>query len=327
LLGMHALPEDVRAEFYPQVRHSLIERGVITAADVPEQYDGAWFQSALNYGQQPQKVGTREVVITNPDGSRTTHIVKDEAGQTFESAAPAKEGPKPGSEEDFIQRFARDLGVPVEQLKPSQIESARRRYAQMTRFVEPKAATDADQEWVVRNGVVTPIAKGTAQAGDRPYDAVAARQANAIDPVESESVTRTALGLVDRLASHPGIDRATGAYEVRGFTQDAVDFNSIRDQLVAALALPNLGALKGPMSDKDILFVKQLATRLENRRLSKAETIKAIEEARTFLNGKLSGATAPAPSAVQAATPARAGGPGPAGPAAPRAMADPLGIR
>lgn len=118
---------------------------------------------------------------------------------------------------------------------------------------------------------------------------------NSVDA--ARQTTQSALDLATRLETHPGIGKATGAYEMRGFTQDAQNFNSIRNQLVAALALPNLGALKGPMSDKDILFVKQLATRLENPKIDDAETVRAIQEAKTFLQSKLAdtaAVTAPA---------------------------------
>ncbi len=109
--------------------------------------------------------------------------------------------------------------------------------------------------------------------------------------------TQNALDLVDQLEKDPGLGAATGAYEVRGFTQGAQDFNGMRNQLVALLALPSLGALKGPMSDKDILFVKQLATRLENPRLSEAATRKALAEAKTFLQSKLGKGGSVAPGA------------------------------
>lgn len=117
----------------------------------------------------------------------------------------------------------------------------------------------------------------------------------------AQASTETALGLVDRLLgdesdpskpTHPGMAGATGAYEMAGWRQDPTDFNAIRDQLVAALALPNLGALKGPMSDKDVIFVKQLATRLSNTRMSEAETRRALAEARAFLKDKLASGAA-----------------------------------
>lgn len=111
----------------------------------------------------------------------------------------------------------------------------------------------------------------------------------------AQQATETALDLIDRLGGnpekqmgeHPGLDKLYGAYEMRGWTQDAQDAASIRDQLVATLTVPNLGALKGPMSDKDILFVKSLATRLGNSKISGPEARKALAEARTFLQAKL----------------------------------------
>lgn len=114
----------------------------------------------------------------------------------------------------------------------------------------------------------------------------------------AKTATQDALGLVERLETHPGIGKATGAYEMRGFTQGAHDFNSIRNQLVAALTLPNLGALKGPMSDKDVKFVKELSTRLGDTYLSAEETRRALAEAKTFLQNKIGGdAGAGAPQA------------------------------
>jgi hypothetical protein len=181
----------------------------------------------------------------------------------------------------------------------------------------PKTVTDdptaANAEWERRQGIEHKNRLGEIAAqGAQTRQNTAARTNNAPDPAEAASITKTALDLAGRLETHPGIGRATGAYEMRGFTQDAVDFNAIRDQLVAALALPNLGALKGPMSDKDVLFVKQLATRLSNPSLSEAETRTAIAEAKTFLNGKLGAApTPPAPVTPGGGAGARTGGPGP----------------
>lgn len=105
----------------------------------------------------------------------------------------------------------------------------------------------------------------------------------------AQQTTKTALELADRLENHPGFGVAYGNISSRfsGFDQDAIDAGSIRDQLVAALALPNLGALKGPMSDKDILFIKNISTRLGNPKISEDEAHRAIAEAKVFLSGKL----------------------------------------
>lgn len=167
-----------------------------------------------------------------------------------------------------------------------------------------------DKKWVIRNGQPMPVTEGEYQPGDVPYDKALAPQ----DTAAARESTQTALSLVDRLLGvdgdpkqppHEGMGAATGAYELRGFTQPAQDFNGIRDQLVATLTLPNLGALKGPMSDKDVVFVKQLATRLGNKRLSDAETRRALAEARVFLKGKLaSGGT----TALGAGQPSGGGG-------------------
>ncbi len=111
--------------------------------------------------------------------------------------------------------------------------------------------------------------------------------------------TRTALNTVDRMLGTDaegqpvpnsvagGLDAATGAYELRGFTQAAQDFNAERARLVALLAQPNLGALKGPMSDKDIIFVQNMATTLANPKMSAENTRQALIQAREFLRGRL----------------------------------------
>lgn len=96
---------------------------------------------------------------------------------------------------------------------------------------------------------------------------------------------QNAIAIAQRLKTHPGLNKMYGAYEMRGFTQDARDAAALRDQLVAALTLPNLGSLKGPMSDKDVLFIKSLATRLQDSHISEGEAARAIDEAVAKLSG------------------------------------------
>lgn len=74
--------------------------------------------------------------------------------------------------------------------------------------------------------------------------------------------------MLDSQGVGAGLDAATGAYELRGFTQPAQNFNAYRDRLAAMLTAPNLKYLKGPLSDKDIIFVQNLSTNLANRRMS-----------------------------------------------------------
>jgi hypothetical protein len=106
---------------------------------------------------------------------------------------------------------------------------------------------------------------------------------------DSRRVTENALALARRARSHPGLRKTHGIISSRisVISQDAADYKGIRDQLVAALTLPNLGALKGPMSDKDVKFVKDLATRLANDQMSDEEAVRAIDEAISFLESKL----------------------------------------
>jgi hypothetical protein len=104
---------------------------------------------------------------------------------------------------------------------------------------------------------------------------------------------QTTLSLIDRLEQHPGVARITGNMEMLGWTQPAKDAAAIRDQLIASLTLPNLGTLKGPMSDKDVQFVKQLATRLSSPGISEQEFRQAITEAKTKLSGGGEMAAAP----------------------------------
>lgn len=100
--------------------------------------------------------------------------------------------------------------------------------------------------------------------------------------------TAVALDLVNRLETHPGLDMSSGliSSHFAGLSQSATDANALRDQLVATLTLPNLGTLKGPMSDRDVVFVKQLATRLGNHSMSDTETRTALQEAKAFLQSK-----------------------------------------
>jgi hypothetical protein len=89
LAGMDALPEETRAEVYPAVRENLVSRQIITPEDAPEAYDAGWFQQARGFGQAaPKAPGTRQVEITNPDGTKTIKVVPDTPGQEFTSAAP-----------------------------------------------------------------------------------------------------------------------------------------------------------------------------------------------------------------------------------------------
>jgi hypothetical protein len=87
------------------------------------------------------------------------------------------------------------------------------------------------------------------------------------------------------LADTDGMAKATGAFEMRGGSQAAIDWNAKRRRVVAALTLPNLGTLKGPMSDRDVEFVKSIASVLGEGRLSEQAVRDALTRARQALAG------------------------------------------
>lgn len=169
-------------------------------------------------------------------------------------------------------------------------------------FREPRAGADPETV-ALRNDLL----RIQVDAAKDKATAVTASKDKATS--DAQAVTEGAITQLQRLKTHPGLNAAQGAYEMRGFTQDAQNFNAIRDQVVNALALPNLGALKGPMSDKDVAFVKNISTRLGNHNIDEAEAVKAIDEAIVFLQGKLSegGTTNTASNGAGAGAP-KAGG-------------------
>jgi hypothetical protein len=97
--------------------------------------------------------------------------------------------------------------------------------------------------------------------------------------------TADTIGLLNRFETHPGTPKAYGIINSRTapFSQDAQDAIAVRDQLVAALTLPNLGVLKGAASDNDVRFMKQMSSRLTNPTISMNEVQSAIRETRTYL--------------------------------------------
>lgn len=74
-----------------------------------------------------------------------------------------------------------------------------------------------DQQWVIRNGKVTPIPRGTAQPGDQPYDEVAARQQyGAADPqAEAVDTAQEVVRIATALRDSPGFAGAFGVVSSR----------------------------------------------------------------------------------------------------------------
>lgn len=144
------------------------------------------------------------------------------------------------------------------------------------RYRQPSSAAQ-DQQWVVRNGQPVPIPKGTAQPGDRPYDPVAERQTanNSLDPKAADETRQQILTAAQDLLKHPGLDAFTGTtfnpqhgfgwYDDPIGGTDAAGAKALYDNFVSLSALPNLEKLRGPLSDKDIEFIKSASTRAKPR--------------------------------------------------------------
>lgn len=86
MVGMNDLPEDVRASVYPNIRQGLVSGGVITEQDAPPEYDPAWWQSTIKFGEKPTAPVAVEGV--GPDGNPQTQFVVPEVGTTVQKPAP-----------------------------------------------------------------------------------------------------------------------------------------------------------------------------------------------------------------------------------------------
>lgn len=66
------------------------------------------------------------------------------------------------------------------------------------------------------------------------------------------------ISLIEELKTHPGKNLATGfsSFSTKAKGTDPYDFGIKFNNLIAKLSLDNVGLLKGPMSDKDLQFIK-----------------------------------------------------------------------
>lgn len=128
----------------------------------------------------------------------------------------------------------------------------------------------------MRGGKPTPIQPGTAQPGDTPYDEVGERQRagqNALPPDQASQARADILSAAKALRTHKGLGSYTGTrfnlshglgwYDDPIAGTDAAGAKSLHDNLTALLALPNLEKLRGPLSDKDIEFIKAASSKLQ----------------------------------------------------------------
>jgi hypothetical protein len=109
ILGMNAIPDDLRGQAYPSVRQSLIQRGVIKPEDAPEQYDPAWWAQTSAYGQEPADAkGPKLAQITTigADGQPVTKFVEEKAGAEYPQVPKSQtdKAAAVGSFEDYVTR-------------------------------------------------------------------------------------------------------------------------------------------------------------------------------------------------------------------------------
>lgn len=281
-------PEQQRAS-WPQVQQRLRTEAGWEANRIPAAYPGGgWARSmaaallpldkAFDFVfKEPEPPKTREIRTRNADGSEAIQIVEDAPGFSATSAAPVKE-PKtypvtvPGLNGQPMNKLATEdemrAGVPG--------------YRAPTAPRAPVA-----QQWVVRNGQPTPIQPGTAQPGDLPYDAVAARSGGGTKDDDLRATQRQratdGIAIIDSLiqfnpdgsvkSTDPGLDRAFGAIQghpwVPDMRQGTVDAAAAADRLLALVTLPEMQSLRGlgPASDRDVAIVQSGASTIKNRRI------------------------------------------------------------
>jgi hypothetical protein len=131
-------------------------------------------------------------------------------------------------------------------------------------YAQPSAAGN-DQVWVLRGDKVTPIAKGTAQPGDVPYDPVAARQPGGTAG-KAQEIASEAARVAKALRVHPGMNNAFGVLDSKlpTFRQSTADAEVLRNTLQSLLTLDNMGLMKGVLSDSDMKVIQQASTTLAN---------------------------------------------------------------
>lgn len=127
-------------------------------------------------------------------------------------------------------------------------------------------ASTPQQEWVIRGGTLTPIPRGTAQPGDTPYDAVAARSAQPVNTSEAVDTAREVQRLAGSLAGHKGFGGTFGKWSSQTpqllASQDTIDSRTLLNSLKGLLTIENMGKMKGVLSDADMRILQQASTTL-----------------------------------------------------------------
>lgn len=140
---------------------------------------------------------------------------------------------------------------------------------------QPTGGGTDQQEWVVRNGEIVPIKKGTASPGDRPYNEVTQRKTDESEKrVESvATMAQDALTLVESLKTMPGLSGAVGArgpMSLFGFLDrpisgsEAAGYRANYDSLKSKITIPALQQMRGlgAMSDREFRTLSDSVTAL-----------------------------------------------------------------
>lgn len=135
------------------------------------------------------------------------------------------------------------------------------------RYRRPESTAQRKPEWVRQaDGSVIDI-NGVAPPGTKPYDAVAERSSQPVNPAEAQDTAREAARLAGDLLKHPGLGGAFGVVSSQFPTvrQDTADAESLRDSLTSLLTLENTGKLKGVLSNTDMQILRQASTSLNSK--------------------------------------------------------------
>ncbi len=136
---------------------------------------------------------------------------------------------------------------------------------------KPERGPAPEYEWITRNGNPMQIRKGSAQAGDRPYEKAAA---NGPDPAKAAETRTKILDAAKALKTAKGLSSLTGnrignsdynmglSDEPRAGSS-AANAAPLFKTLKSLMTLENLGLLKGAMSDKDLAFIQSAGSSLD----------------------------------------------------------------
>lgn len=150
-----------------------------------------------------------------------------------------------------------------------------------------KAPDKPDQIFVLRDGVVTPIEKGTAQPGDRPYNAADAKMNATASDVKSKRTT-LADNALDAITSLEKASGLTAIFGAPALTQPgswgrlvgmdpisgsaSADAKAQLDRLLGLITLPELQNMRGlgAMSDREFATISKAATTLSTKMSDRA---------------------------------------------------------